>query len=354
MSVDTVPVGVIGAGVISGVYLDRLTSSEGIEVVAIGDLVPERARERAKAHGIAVGGTPADVLDDPRVRIVVNLTVPAAHAELTLAALERGKHVWSEKPIALDRGDADAIVERAAEAGLRVGVAPDTLLGDAFETSLAAIRDGVIGRPLFAQAAIQNAGPDLWHPAPEFLFARGGGPVLDMGPYYVTALVRIFGPVADVTAVGQRPETSRTVRTGPARGTRFPVEVDSTVSAIVRFENGAHAQLLFSFDSPLRRAGFLEVTGTTATLALPDPNRFDGAPRIIRAGVEEWTALAAPAAPESRGLGVSRLAASLRDGTPTPASAELGRHVLDVLLSIEESAARTERVAVRSTLDVPS
>lgn len=347
-------IGIVGAGVISELYLKYLTEADEVEVVAIGDLRVDRAREVAEAFGIPRAGDAASVLTDPGVEIVVNLTIPAAHTEVSLAAIAEGKHVWSEKPVALSSADANAIIQAADAAGVLVGVAPDTLLGGAFQTVATAIGRGDLGTPIAAQAAIQNVGPDWWHPNPEFLFARGAGPVLDMGPYYVTALAHIFGPATEVLAVGQRPKSRRTILSGPRAGEEFPVEVDTTVSAILRYASGAHAQLHFSFDSPLRRAGFLEVTTSEATLTLPDPNRFDGVTTVLRAGEDDTTELASPAPAESRGLGVLAIVRALRDGTPNPASAELARHVLEILLAIEEAANSGSPVQLHSTFSAPA
>lgn len=349
-----IAVGVVGTGVISADYLRTLTESDEVTVVAVGDLDVDRARAVAEAFGIPRAGTAASVIGDPRLEIVVNLTPPAAHAEVTLAAIAHDKHVWSEKPIALSEDDADAIVAAAGAAGVLVGVAPDTLLGGAFRTAAGALARGEFGTPFTAQAAFQYVGPDWWPPNPDFLFARGAGPVMDMGPYYVTALARVFGPAVDVVAAGQRPQAVRTVCTGPRAGEKFPVEVDTTVSAIVRYRSGAHAHLSFSFDSPLRRFGILEVTTTEATVTLPDPNRFDGVTTVLRAGEQDATELPSPTPAESRGLGVLSIVRALRDGTPLAASTELARHVLETPLAIEESARTGSRVELHTSFTTPT
>ncbi|HWO63713.1 MAG TPA: Gfo/Idh/MocA family oxidoreductase, partial [Umezawaea sp.] len=195
-----VGVGVIGAGVISDAYLKNLTSFPDVRVLAVADLDVARAAERAELHGVPRSGGVAAVLGDPDVEIVVNLTIPAAHVEVGLAVLDAGKHVWTEKPLALDRESARKLLDRAQEKGLRVASAPDTVLGAGLQTARRAVDAGRIGEPRTALAIFQTPGPESWHPAPEFLFQAGGGPLLDMGPYYLTTLVQLFGAIRRVTA----------------------------------------------------------------------------------------------------------------------------------------------------------
>ena len=197
---SAVGVGLIGSGVISDTYLENLRSFPDVEVVNVGGLDVGRARARAEKHGVPRWGTADDVLADPEVQVVVNLTTPAAHVEVSAAAIAAGKHVWTEKPIGLERDGVDALLRSAEAAGLRVGSAPDTVLGPGFQTAKRAIESGVIGAPLFAHTSCQSQGPDLWHPGPQFLFSRGAGPLLDMGPYYFTALDSLLGPGDSVAA----------------------------------------------------------------------------------------------------------------------------------------------------------
>ena len=206
-----VGVGVIGAGVISDTYLENLTGFPDLRVLFVADLVPERAAEQAAKHGIPGSGTVNELLDRPDIEIVVNLTVPAAHVEVGLAALDAGKHVWAEKPLAMDRESARKLLDRAKERGLRVASAPDTVLGAGLQTARRAIDEGRIGEPRSALALFQTPGPESWHPAPEFLFEAGGGPLLDMGPYYLTELVQLLGPVRRVTGAGERVRETRVI-----------------------------------------------------------------------------------------------------------------------------------------------
>ncbi|MDZ8200516.1 Gfo/Idh/MocA family oxidoreductase [Microbacterium sp. SSW1-59] len=356
---SAVGIGIIGVGVISDTYLENLASFPDTEVLILGDLAPERARSQAEKHGVPAFGTADDVLAHPGVDLVVNLTIPAAHIEVSRAAVAAGKHVWTEKPLGLDRDGAALLLQEAAAAGVRVGSAPDTLLGPGFQTARRVIDEGRIGRPLFAQTVFQTQGPDLWHPNPGFLFARGAGPLLDMGPYYFSALVSLFGSVDRVSAVGTKSRTEREIHTGPRAGERFPVEVPSTIQITTAFASGQQAQSLLSFDSALERHGVVEIHGTEGSIVLPDPNRFAGriatvAPLgVLRDGMrteQEWIEVPHPDVNVGRGLGALDMVRAIAAGRPHVASGELGLHVLDVLLSAEESAASGATVPVSSSV----
>jgi predicted dehydrogenase len=267
----------------------------------------------------------------------VNLTIPAAHAEVALAALAAGKHVYGEKPLALDPAAARTVLAEASARGLRVGNAPDTFLGAGLQSALRAVAAGTIGTPVAAAAAFQSPGPESWHPSPEFLFAHGAGPLFDMGPYYLTALIALLGPVASVAATGRRARTSRVIGSGPKAGTEFPVEVPTHVTALLEFRGGAGATTTFSFDSPLVRQS-IEITGTEATLLVPDPNHFTGLLRLRAAGAAEPQDLPTTGTAIGRGIGVLDMARALRMGTAHRASGELALHVLDVMTAIAAAA----------------
>ncbi|MCI2240487.1 Gfo/Idh/MocA family oxidoreductase [Paenibacillus sp. TRM 82003] len=346
-----VGIGIIGAGVISGTYLENLTSFPDVRVHAIGDLFPEAAAARAEAHGVPRHGGIDAVLEDDDVEVVVNLTVPAAHVEVSSAAIAAGKHVWSEKPIALDRAGGETLITQAAAAGVRLGCAPDTFLGAGVQASLAAIRRGDIGTPLSALTLMQSPGPESWHPNPAFLFQTGAGPLFDIGPYYFTLLVQAFGPVAAVAAIGSKSRASRVIGSGPKAGESFDVTVPTHVSAIAQFESGQSSQSILSFDSPLQRHGFVEITGTEATLEVPDPNNFDGDVRIRRTGSEEWELLASTKATSTRGTGVLEMARAIRAGRPHRVQGALAHHVVDVLASVDESIRSRSFVDVTSTVE---
>lgn len=356
-----VGVGIIGAGDISRQYLTSLSSFPDVSIRAIADLDLDRARAQAEAYGIPRSGGVDVVLDDPDIEVVVNLTNPAAHIAVSEAIIAAGKHVWSEKPIGVDREGSRGLLEKAGAANLRVGVAPDTVLGPGVQTAKRAIERGDIGRPLFANTTFQWQGPELFHPNPAFLYARGAGPLLDMGPYYVSTLIHIFGPVAAVAALGLRGTEARRVQVGPFAGTDFPVEIPSTVTVLTEFEQGGQAQSLYSTDSPLLRHGVVEITGTEGTLVIPDPNTFGGPITITRPlteivlppnpVVQEIVEVPQEGVLVGRGLGLLDMVRAIREGRPHVASGELGYHVLDTLLSIEESAASRSFVPVTSTVD---
>lgn len=352
-----VGVGLIGAGMISDTYLENLTRFPDVTVVTVGDLDPARARAQADKHGVAHAGSSDDVLAHPEVELVVNLTIPAVHAQVSSAAIAAGKHVWSEKPIAVDRASARALLQDASRAGLIVGTAPDTILGPGVQTALRAIARGDIGTPLSAQTTFQYPGPDMFHPNPEFLFAAGAGPLFDVGPYYLTTLALVFGSFESVAAVGSRSRTSRTVLVGEKAGTEFPVVAPTHVAMVATFAGGGIGQSLLSFDSPLARVGIVEITGTEGTLMIPDPNYFGGLVKLTRPVTIErlsdnpdWIDLPVPEATFGRGVGALDMARCIRSGGTPLASGELGYHVLDTMVAIEESVETGERVRVTSRI----
>ena len=348
-------VGIIGCGNISGQYLSTFTALPGITVTACADLDPDRAAATAREHGVPRAMGVDALLADPDVDAVVNLTVPVAHATVTREAVAAGKHVWSEKPVALNRSDVDRIREDAAAAGVRVGCAPDTFLGAGLQTSLKAIADGAIGRPVAATAFFAGPGPEGWHPDPEFFYAPGGGPLLDIGVYPLTALVAVFGPIEAVSAQSQRSVPTRTIGSGPKAGREIPVEVATHYSVSIRFAAGGLATLVTSFDVPGHELPHLEVYGVGGTLSLPDPNRFDGHPRLKRRGDAEWTELAYSSGYDGlrRGIGLAELADSIEAGRPHLASLDLAAHVLDAMLAIDESAATGQQVKLGTTCVKP-
>ncbi|TDL45305.1 Gfo/Idh/MocA family protein [Microbacterium oleivorans] len=354
-----VGVGIVGAGVISQTYLENLTSFPDVKVVAIGDIIPERAKAKAEEHGVPSWGTLEDVLANPDVELVVNLTIPESHIAVSSQAVAAGKHVWTEKPLGLDREGARQLLKDADAAGVRVGSAPDTILGPGFQSAKRAIAEGVIGTPLFVQTAFQTQGPDLWHPEPAFLFAKGAGPLLDMGPYYFSALVSLLGPIAGVAARGSRFRTERHIHTGPRAGETFPVEVPSSVQVLSTFEGGQHGTHLLSFDSALERHGVVEIHGTEGSIVLPDPNRFDGPTRyvkplgVFRDGMkteQEWIDVEQQGTVVGRGLGVLDMVRAIAENRTHVATGELGFHVLDVLLSAQDSAETGQYLEIDSTV----
>ncbi|WP_430592327.1 Gfo/Idh/MocA family protein [Humidisolicoccus flavus] len=349
MTKQTVGVGLIGAGTISSQYLENLTSFPILDVRFIADLDVERARAQADAFGVAGAGTVEELLADPEIEIVVNLTIPAVHVQVGLQAIAAGKHVWGEKPLSLDRESGRELLEAAKAAGVRVASAPDTFLGAGLQTARRTIESGAIGTPLTAVSLFQVPGPESWHPSPEFLYAHGGGPMFDVGPYYLVTLFELFGPVAKVVAASSKSRETRVIGSGPKAGTEFPVEVPTHIGATLWFEGGTSAQCVFSFDSKKRRAGFVEISGTDATAVLPDPNVFDGDTEIWREESDTPELVHAEGSLWTRGVGVAEFAESIRAGRPERANGELAYHLIDVMVSLAESADEGRIVEVASS-----
>ena len=347
-----VGIGIIGAGVISDTYIENLSAFADTTVLAIGDIRPEVARAKAAEHGIEAAGDVDVVLGHPEVEVIVNLTIPAAHAGVAIAALGAGKHVWNEKPLALDRAGGRRILDAADAAGLRVGCAPDTFLGSGLQTARRLIDAGAIGDPLSALALLQSPGPDSWHPNPAFLFQTGGGPLFDLGPYYLTALIQLFGPIQTVAGAASTARARRVIGSGPRAGELFDVTEPSHVGALLRFSRGQSVQAIFSFDSAVSRI-LLEVNGRDATMILPDPNEFDGDIEIHRPGRGATNTVERTEARSTRGTGVLEMARAIRAGRPHRADGALAYHVLDVMVAIGEAAASGVVVGVESTVAVP-
>lgn len=349
-------VGIVGAGKISGAYLDTLAGLMTLRPTAVTDLDRGRAEAVAArcAGAVAVADTVADLVARDDVDAVLNLTVPAAHAEVALAALRAGKHVYGEKPLAANRTEARAVLAAARETGLRVGCAPDTVLGTGTQTARKAVDDGLVGRPVAATAFMTTAGHEAWHPDPEFYYRPGGGPLLDMGPYYLSALVHLLGPVTRVAGAAVRPRAERTVGSGPRAGQTFPVEVDTHVTGVLEHAGGALSTLVMSFDVKAARLPRIEVHGTAASLSVPDPNTFDGPVELNRGDGWEHLPAAAGYPAAGRGTGLADLYEALSAGRPHRASAELAAHVLDIMLTLLDAAAEGRSLAVSSTCERPA
>ena len=345
-----VGVGVVGAGKISDQYLPNMAGYPDLDVRFVADLDTGLAADQAERHGVAGSGTVEECLAHDGVELVVNLTVPVAHAEVAAAALAAGRHVFNEKPLAADLESARALVAQAEEAGLLLGCAPDTFLGSGLQTVRRAIESGAIGTPLTASVVMQYPGPHLWHPNPDFLFQPGAGPLFDMGPYYLVALTQAFGAVTRVAARGGSAGPTRVIGSGSRAGEEIPVDVPTYVAALYDFEHGGVAQATFSFDSPLKRTGVVEIAGTEATIAAPDPNTFTGEVLITR-GDGEWEPVPVTGAEGGRGIGAVDMARALRGGGAHRATGRLGLHVLETMLATAGSIDRGEFAAVESRFE---
>jgi len=351
-----VGVGILGCGVISHAYLERLNTFDMIHVRACADVITERAQARADAHGVARACSPDELLADPDIDLVVNLTIPALHARLALDALAAGKSVYSEKPLSLTRDKAAAVLAAATDRGLRVGCAPDTFLGAGLQTCRRLIDEGVIGEPLAASAFLMGAGPEQWHQDPAFFYQAGAGPLFDMGVYYVTALVSLLGPVARVSGSARISRAERAIHSQPLKGQLIKVEVPTHVSATLDFAGGPVATLVTSFDVQGSALPNIEIYGTEGTLSVPDPNTFGGPVRVLRNATDGWAdvALDPGFAEQARGIGVADLVLAMNEDRPHRASGELALHVLDIMESIYDASADGRYVTPATTCDRPA
>ncbi len=354
VGVAPVGVGVVGCGVISRAYIANLARMDGVRVVACADLDESRARERAAEFGVPRALAVDELLADDEVEIVLNLTIPKAHAEVALAAIAAGRHVYTEKPLALDRDEGRRVLDAAQRRGVLVGGAPDTFLGAGVQSARALLDAGSIGTVVGGAAAMHCRGHESWHPDPGFYYARGGGPLFDMGPYYITALVALLGPVAAVSGATRTTFAERLITSQPLAGTSVPVEVPTHVAALLEFAAGPVVTLVTSFDICATAPPPIQLFGTDGALSVADPNTFGGEPQLWDPAAG-WVAQPYTHAHdvESRGLGVADMAAALREGRSPRAGGSLTMHVLDVMQSIHESSATGRRVAVSNRCDRP-
>jgi predicted dehydrogenase len=351
--------GIIGVGNISGVYLKAPQLFPILEIVACADLEMARAEAKAAEHNIQAL-TVEQLLADPSIEIVVNLTIPAAHAAVATAAVAHGKAVYSEKPLALNTGDGRALLEAANRAGVRLGCAPDTFLGGGLQTCRKLIDDGWIGEPVAATAFMISHGHESWHPNPDFYYQPGGGPMFDMGPYYLTALVAMLGPVKRVTGATRATFAERTITSQPKYGQTVKVEVPTHVVGVLDFAAGPIATIITTFDVWSAELPRIEIYGTHGTLSVPDPNTFGGPVRALvgarRAGSDDWREIPIPFhyTANSRGLGVADMAHAMRSGRPHRASGELAFHVLEIMEAIHVASNESRHMELSSTCCRPA
>ncbi|MFJ8531976.1 Gfo/Idh/MocA family protein [Streptomyces sp. NPDC093591] len=351
---DAHRIGVVGLGVISRAYLDTLVGHPAVRVTAVADLDASRsAAVAADLPGVRALAV-EELLSSPEVDTVLNLTVPAAHAEIALGAVRHGKNVYGEKPLAADLAEAHAVMEAAAKAGVGVGCAPDTVLGTGIQTARAAVEAGSIGRPQFASAVMVTPGHERWHPHPDFYYAAGGGPLLDMGPYYLASLVHLLGPVRAVIGAGGRLRGERVIGSGARAGERIPVEVDTHVSSVLEHVGGTLTTLTTSFDGVATTAVPIEVHGDAATLAVPDPNRFDGEVRLFELGATRWRTLPASAGYVDGRRGVGLVDFVTADAQRAPrADGGLALHVLETMSALLRSSTEGRRIELTTSARAP-
>lgn len=349
-------VGIIGCGNISDIYLQNGQKFSAFDIVAVADILQERAQAKADKYGVAKAYTVDRLLADPEVEIVINLTIPAAHGEVALAALHAGKHVYNEKPLAVEREDAQKMLALAGEKGLRVGCAPDTFLGAGLQTCRKLIDEGAIGEPVAATAFMLGHGPESWHPDPNFFYQRGAGPMFDMGPYYLTTLVSMLGPVQRVTGTTRVTFPERTITSQPKHGEVIKVNTPTHVVGVMEFTSGPVATLITSFDVWHSSLPRIEIYGTEGTLLVPDPNTFGGPVLIAPAGKREWSEveLTHGNAGNSRGVGVADMAQAIATGRPHRANGKMAYHVLDLMHTFHDSSREGRHITMESSCERPA
>lgn len=337
---DPLRIGIVGIGNISGIYLKNLSAYRSTTVTAVADLDKSRAEKAASEYSVPNVLSPDELVKHADVDVVLNLTIPAAHGALALEALRHGKHVYNEKPLSTDFGQAQEMVALAKSKGLLVGCAPDTFLGAGLQTCRKAIDDGLIGDIVGVQGYMMGRGPEGWHPSPEFFYKPGGGPMLDMGPYYLTAMVTLLGPVKRTSGFTRASFATRTVGSGPLEGSVITVETPTHLAGVLEFENGAIGELTTSFDVYAASHHWITIFGTKGTLKVPDPNCFDGKVEVWQESTKEWTELPLSFgfAVNSRGLGVLDMAYALKEGRANRASGDLALHILDIMLSFDKAS----------------
>lgn len=348
--------GVIGCGNISGAYLKHARTFEHLEITTCADIIPEAAKAKAEEFGIRAASVD-ELLADPEIGVVLNLTTPQSHVEIDLRALEAGKHAYSEKPFGLDRESGRKVIELAKAKGLRVGCAPDTFLGGGHQTCRKLVDDGLIGKVSSGTAFMMIHGHESWHPAPAFYYQKGGGPLFDMGPYYITALINLLGPVKRVCALCNRADNVR-IGVKANVGKTFPVEIDTHVAALLEFHCGAVVSLITSFDI-WQTSGYrdIELYGSKGALHVPDPNCFDGDIRFFSGNLtRDWAAADNHFIynDNMRGIGLADMCAAIETGRPHRCSGELAYHVLDVMTSISQSSEEGRFVELESTCGRPA
>lgn len=341
-------VGLIGCGAISNAYFKGLAPFSGLaRITACADIDDEKARRKAAEHGVAKALSVRDLLADPDIDLVLNLTIPKAHAPVNLSALKAGKHAYCEKPFALNVREGLAVLREAKRRGLSLGCAPDTVLGGGIQTCRRLIDDGAIGRPVAATANMLCHGHETWHPSPEFYYKAGGGPLFDMGPYYLTSLVTMLGPVKSVSALAKAAHRERLITSQPLYGKKIRVDVPTHLCGVLEFAKGVIGTVTMSFDVWKSRMPLLEVYGTEGTILCPDPNTFGGEVLLWRAHAKEWESVPLSHSDQmGRGAGIADLADALMGRRQNRMNGDLGLHVVEVMEAFHRSAKAGRKVRI--------
>jgi predicted dehydrogenase len=349
-------VGVIGCGNISGIYLRMSKTFKVLRIAALADLDLQRAQQLANEHQIERALSVDEMLADPSINIILNIMPPGAHADIALRSLQAGKSVYNEKPLAIHLADARQMLDLASQKGLRVGCAPDTFLGAGHQTCRRLIDEGAIGVPVAATAFMLCPGHESWHPDPEFYYQAGGGPLFDMGPYYLTALINMLGPVKRVTGSARISFAERIITSQPKHGKQIAVETPTHLASVLDFENGTIVTLVTSFDVWSANVPAIEIYGSLGTLSVPDPNNFGGPVRLWRSSSRAWedVQLLPGWAENSRSIGLADMAHALLSGRPQRASGELAFHVLDIMHAVHDASDRGKHIELTSQVERPA
>lgn len=348
-------IGIIGCGIISGAYLKGMALHKDCEVVACADLSEEAAQSRAKEFSIPrVMGT-EELINDPEVELILNLTHPQVHAAINLKILEAGKHAYCEKPFCFDLEEGRKVLDMAEQKGLQVACAPDTVLGNGIQGARHAIESGLIGEPLAAQAFLVGRGPEHWHNNPEFYYKVGGGPLWDMGPYYLNSLIQLIGEFDDVCGRTKISFSQREILSERFRGKMIDVETPTHLTGVIGMKSGVLATITFSFDVfGGHQLPKFEIYGTQGTLQVPDPNRFDGQILYKLRDTEEWVEYENPFQNnEMRGLGVAEMIRAAQEGRPCRAHGKYAFHVAELITRFHESEISGRREKITSSVNQP-
>jgi predicted dehydrogenase len=363
---DVTKLGFIGTGTISPAYLSVLKKYPAVTVSALADIDVDVARKRADEFDIPRACTVDQLLADDDISLVINLTIPKVHAEVTLQVLESGKHVYSEKPLATNTADGRKVIDTARERGLRVGCAPDTFLGGGIQSARKILDDGGVGEILTGFASFHSCGPEIWHPNPDFYYQVGAGPMFDMGPYYLTALVNLLGPIKRVSGAAISPRPTRKIYSQPFYGTDIEVNVPTTASALLEFASGQVVTFLATWDCWAGNLPRIELYGSAGTLVVPDPNTFGGPVKAWSIDTtrdpsmadlqQPWTEpeLSHGMTEQGRGIGVVDMAYAIQSGRPHRANGDMAFHVLEVMEAVVESSLEGRRIDIQSTCERPS
>jgi predicted dehydrogenase len=348
-------VGLVGCGVIAKVYAEKMNALPFVELAACADVMPERAQAFAAQHGTRALSVD-QLIEGDDVDVVLNLTIPQAHFDVTMRALSARKSVFSEKPLAVGFDDGRRLVQKAEEQGVRLGCAPDTFLGAGLQTCRKLIDDGAIGEPVAANGFMLSPGPESWHPGPAIFYKKGAGPLFDMGPYYLTALTVLLGPARRVTSSARITRAERTIGSEPLRGQKIRVEVPTHVASVVDFASGPVATLVTSFDVQASRNRWIEIQGTEGTLSVPDPNTFGGDVQIRRSYRDDWQTvqLTHANAKQSRGLGLADMVLALQRNRPHRATGALALHVLELMEGAVRASETGRHVTLTTTCERPA